>query len=188
MTHAIQTETHPISSGSGEQAEIPAARRRWPWVVAVLVLCSLAGAAIGTAIDGGAGGAAVAATSLPTVSLPAEPALPPGTEFGVLGDPSSIRAASAWVEALEARDGDLARLMLCSGGLELFPDGGSVLAEFDRVVGGLLASHSIVDVQRADGRDRVVFGGLDDSGRPVSFVVSVIVVPEGRSICGISPM
>lgn len=188
MTHAIQTETHPISSGSGEHAEIPAARRRWPWVVAVLVLCSLAGAAIVTAVRGGAGGAAVAATSLPTVSLPAEPALPPGTEFGVLGDPSSIRAASAWVEALEARDGDLARLMLCTGGLELFPDGGAVLAEFDRVVGGLLASHSIVEVQRADGRDRVVFGGLDDSGRPVSFVVSVIVVPEGRSICGISPM
>jgi hypothetical protein len=33
---------------------------------------------------------------------------------------------------------------------------------------------------------RVVSGGIDDSGRPVGFVVSVLVVPEGRNICGIT--
>jgi hypothetical protein len=176
----------PWATGAGSG---PVARRRWPWAVTVLALVALVGGVVMIAVHGRADPAAAggAAPAIATVPLPTEPSLPPGAESGALGDPSSIRAAAAWVQALVDGDSDLARLMLCTGGLDQFPDGGALQAEFSRVVGGGLVLHAIVDVQRIDGRDRVVFDGLNDSAGPVGFEVSVLVVPQGRSICGFGP-
>ncbi|MFD2093028.1 hypothetical protein [Blastococcus deserti] len=97
-----------------------------------------------------------------------------------------MRAAAAWVEALVQGDSDTARLMLCTGGLDAFPDGQALQAEFDRVAGGGETAPSIVGVERRGDRDRVLFVGRDASDGPVAFRVSVLVAPYGRSICGFS--
>jgi hypothetical protein len=166
---------------------VAASPRRRPWVVAVLALVALIGGVVAITGHGEVDDATAGSPSLATVPLPAEPSLPPGTGSGALGDPSSIRAASAWVEALVSGDSDLARLMLCTGGLDQFPDGAALQAHVHDVVGGALVRHTLVDVERVDGRDLVVFDGVNDSGGRVSVEVSVLVAPQGRSICGFGP-